>query len=162
MLPGAYIVGDITNDDIESYSKKFGTYLVCTYRNCKQTFFEPNALKQHLVQHFNDASIDEMVRQHYTDGVMYYDCVQCDYSSSRKINVRRHVMIHLNIKAHQCPHCPYKSNQKSNLEGHISRRHWTADMDNWKHKCPHCSYKSGGRTSLLIHISKQHPVPDYE
>ena len=120
-----YTVEDLTDEDLAANSHVMGNYRFCTAGHCPRTlkFSNSNAFKQHLVQHLNKSTINEMLRDDYVDGIRYYTCVQCHYRSRDRPNARRHVVDHLNIKKHQCPHCSYSTKRKDNLYAHVQRRH---------------------------------------
>lgn len=53
-----------------------------------------------------------------------WKCLQCNYTSSGKTDVVKHIRKHTGIKPFQCPHCSHTASDKSNLNRHIFR-HFT-------------------------------------
>ena len=129
MKPGAYTAQDIRDNDIAAHSYEADSHRFCTFRNCTQKFASLDEFKQHLVQHFNLASIKEMIRSDTVGGVRYHTCILCQHSSRDRSNIRRHVKAHLNFKQHQCTHCSFRSIQKSQLMTHMLRRHGVASLE---------------------------------
>ena len=57
-------------------------------------------------------------------GQKIYKCPICNYSCSKKGNLKQHVeSVHENKKSHKCPICDYSCAQKANLKRHVSSVH---------------------------------------
>lgn len=95
------------------------------------------------------------VRSHYrtvhnTSGYL----VCCDRKFSKRYDIMKHVLRHINPKAHQCDQCKRVCSNKYALKSHIAAAH--APRDNRIHKCKLCpsSYVTAG--VLREHILNQH------
>ena len=130
-----YTVEDISDADVLAYSTVFQSSQICTYNNrCGVSFSDTEDLKMHLMNHFNNATLNGLIRTGTRQDHKYFSCKFCQYGAPKRFHVMRHVMVHLNMKDHQCPHCPYKSNRKYNMISHIKRRHPLENKYEWN-KC---------------------------
>ena len=66
-----------------------------------------------------------------------YKCNQCDYSSSLKSNVNRHMKAHNAEKTNKCNQCNFASSQAC-----ILKMHWKKHSGEKSNKCNQCDYAS--------------------
>ena len=82
-----------------------------------------------------------------------YKCNVCEYASSRKGDLTRHVAaVHDKIKPYKCTVCEYAASTKGSLTYHIQINH-TKDTP---HKCNQCKYGTAQKVNLKRHISAVH------
>ena len=76
-----------------------------------------------------------------------YPCTQCDYQTTRKQYLKRHMQsVHEGTK-YSCVQCDYQATQKENLKRHIQSVH-----ERTKYPCTQCDYQATQKGSLKIHI----------
>ncbi|KAK4312354.1 hypothetical protein Pmani_016219 [Petrolisthes manimaculis] len=80
-----------------------------------------------------------------------HQCPYCNYATSHKIGLSKHIRIHTGEKPFQCQFCPAAFSQKGNLKSHI-RTH-TGEKP---YACSHCPYRAAQRSTLVNHISSIH------
>ena len=69
---------------------------------------------------------------------------------------------------YQCPYCQYTSSRKWNLKNHVRNVHRIKDFPNGenekmkcKYKCPHCQYMSSKKWNMERHIKNVHEVKNF-
>ena len=81
------------------------------------------------------------------DGTKSHKCDQCDFSSSQRGDLRKHLKEHCEKKSHQCSQCDYSSSRAGNLRTHL--RIHTGEKSN---KCSQCDYASCDASNLRTHL----------
>ena len=78
-----------------------------------------------------------------------HKCPHCDYESSKKSNLDRHIqVVHEKIRPHKCPTCGKAFGQKCDLDKHSKTVH-DKKMD---FICSHCDQAFGQKCHLDRHI----------
>ena len=112
-----------------------------------------------------------------------FSCEQCDFKTSRKVALKRHVQsIHERKGNVQCEQCGYKPAQKVNLRRHVEAVHGKIKRFSCKYcrrkafsrkehlkqhvkvvhrgvknfKCDKCDYKTGWKKELVNHVNGVH------
>ncbi|RXG62242.1 Transcriptional repressor CTCF [Armadillidium vulgare] len=86
----------------------------------------------------------------------FFTCSYCDYSSSAKANVKRHVMFkHTGEKNAQCSFCERWFTTNEQLKLHI--RVHTGDKP---YQCSYCPLKYTQSCHLTRHVLKKHKLPN--
>nr|XP_027204656.1 zinc finger protein 808-like [Dermatophagoides pteronyssinus] len=95
------------------------------------------------------SNLKKHVRIH--SGDKRYKCKQCEYATSDKSALQRHILIHTGEKPYKCNQCKYASSDKSGLRKHI-RIH----SDYKPYKCNHCQYATINNSDLKRHVRRKH------
>ncbi|KAL7632265.1 UNVERIFIED_CONTAM: hypothetical protein RMT77_017423 [Armadillidium vulgare] len=103
--------------------------LICRY--CNFCFKSKDELKTHLKTHKKGK----------------FKCAHCSYECSFKSRLKRHMLIHRNVKLYKCSDCSYECNQKGSLKTHM-----LAHANVKLFKCSYCSYECNQKGSLKIHM----------
>ena len=74
-------------------------------------------------------------------------CNQCQYASSVKSSLRRHLKMHSGEKPNKCNQCDFASSQKSQLNTHLKTH--SGEKPN---KCNQCDYASSQEGNLRKHF----------
>ncbi|KAK2138136.1 hypothetical protein NP493_8710g00006 [Ridgeia piscesae] len=83
-----------------------------------------------------------------------YSCDKCPYNATTSSNLRRHQLIHAEVRSFQCTICDVKFRQKIHLERHIKYKHQEKSVE-----CPHCDYHCANVTpDLKIHLQRKHQI----
>ena len=77
-------------------------------------------------------------------------CNQCEYVSSQKIYLKRHLKIHSGEKSNKCNLCDFASSYASNLRTHLK----THDGEK-TNKCNLCDFASTQAGDLRTHLKMQ-------
>ena len=83
-----------------------------------------------------------------------FECKTCDYTTTRKGNMRNHKQIHSsNEPFYKCPSdgCSFKTKAKSHMRIHTGAKHKGLRID-----CSFCDYQTAYRKDLGKHIEKKH------
>ena len=72
-----------------------------------------------------------------------HKCNQCNYTSSKKSNLRSHLKIHTGEKLNKCNQCDYASIQTGDLRTHL-KTHSGEKLN----KCNQCDYASSQASNL--------------
>ncbi|GBP33077.1 Zinc finger and BTB domain-containing protein 47 [Eumeta japonica] len=83
-----------------------------------------------------------------------FSCDQCDYRTSHKHDLAKHIRIHSGIKRYQCSYCPSSFHVISNLKSHERRTHQRVR----DHICPVCSRLFFDMAHLKRHIDSHNEV----
>ena len=75
-----------------------------------------------------------------------YPCGHCDYSTSHKGRLSRHVKSKHELVKYPCNHCDHKAALKWSLSIHIKSKH-----EGIKYPCNQCDYKATEKGHLLRH-----------
>ena len=86
-----------------------------------------------------------------------YFCDQCDYKSTRKYDLDRHIIIHkpLPVKF-GCNICGTQFIKESRYQKHLEKKHTVKILPSIQHKCHLCKYVSRRRLNLERHIVHVH------
>ena len=74
-------------------------------------------------------------------------CNQCEYASSVKSSLMRHLKIHSGEKLNKCNQCDYASSQAGHLKTHLKTH--SGEKSN---KCNQCDYASSQAGDLRTHL----------
>ena len=74
-------------------------------------------------------------------------CNQCDYSSSHRDNLRKHLKMHSGEKSNKCNQCDYASFWAGDL-----RKHLKTHGGEKSNKCNQCDYASSRAGDLTKHL----------
>ncbi|KAL7634694.1 UNVERIFIED_CONTAM: hypothetical protein RMT77_015071 [Armadillidium vulgare] len=118
--------GEVPQQNIKKYHVQ---NLSCRY--CNFCFKSKDELKTHLKTHKKGK----------------FKCAHCSYECNFRSVLKRHMMIHRNIKLYKCSDCSYECNHKGSLKIHM-----LAHANLKLFKCSHCSYKCNHKSSLKIHM----------
>ena len=76
-----------------------------------------------------------------------YPCDQCDFRTSHKGDLHKHIKSkHWGVK-YPCDQCNYRASQKAHLATHIESRHKGV-----KYPCDQSDFKGSQKANLLTHI----------
>ena len=115
----------------------------CTSPGCGFRTGWKCVLQTHLVTHVDDR-----------DKVLVYHCDQCDYRGTTITYLRRHQIVHSNVKLFACdyPSCNFRTKTKRRLADHKRYKH-VRDVDNLKaYSCGQCGYSSKIKSNLANHV----------
>ena len=76
-----------------------------------------------------------------------HKCNQCNYTSSRKNNLKSHLKKHTGEKSHKCNQCDYASSQAGDLRTHLKTH--SGEKSN---KCNKCDFASSYVSALRTHL----------
>ena len=80
-----------------------------------------------------------------------YKCKLCDYQTTHKGHLNKHVKsIHEGIK-YPCHQCDYKARNPSDLNKHVNSKH-----KGIKYPCQQCHYKATNTSDLKKHVNSKH------
>ncbi|KAL7634767.1 UNVERIFIED_CONTAM: hypothetical protein RMT77_015144 [Armadillidium vulgare] len=116
---------EVNQQNIKKYLKN----LTCRY--CKFSFKSKDELKTHLKTH----------------NKRKFKCAHCSYESNLRSKLKRHMLIHSNVKLYKCSDCSYECNEKGNLKTHMLTHTSTKLF-----KCSDCSYECNHKGSLKLHM----------
>jgi len=162
------VLGFTANDDDQKKEKikpAFPTLFTEEDENEKEeTYFEPieeanfiPQIKMEEEDYFDreDESCDTSApfpeyKVIYRDKV-YFNCEQCDYKTTRKVNLTEHEeSIHKGI-LHACDQCDFKIGRKDSLKRHIKSVHQGVI-----YSCELCEFKTAQKGNLNRHMKKVH------
>ncbi|XP_075976116.1 uncharacterized protein LOC142976569 [Anticarsia gemmatalis] len=106
--------------------------------NCLRELRNEQRLKIHI------AEVHDKVKQ--------FKCSQCDYTSTRKEQLKMHMRSHTGDKPYACDVCEYRSGDHNAL-----RRHKKQHSKENVYKCKHCPYKTIQSTVFATHMITKHP-----
>ncbi|XP_052741016.1 zinc finger protein 84 isoform X2 [Bicyclus anynana] len=81
-------------------------------------------------------------------GVKVYSCETCNYRTSHKNNLQKHIRTHSGEKPYSCEICNFKTSRKNNLLMHIKTH-----SDEKPYSCEICNYKSALKKNFLRHMT---------
>jgi len=84
----------------------------------------------------------------------HHKCEQCDFYSTTKSNLKKHVQSQHDGIRYQCPHCDHTTSQKIRLKSHILSKH--DNNDHYEYHCEKCAYRTNDKPNLNRHIASQH------
>ncbi|CAB3261201.1 unnamed protein product [Arctia plantaginis] len=87
-----------------------------------------------------------------------FACDQCDYKTSHKHDLVKHIRIHTGIKMYQCEYCTASYYTSSNLTMHTRRNH----MKQRPFECSICRRTFFDRTKLNRHIDTHNDIKRFE
>ncbi|CAG9789682.1 unnamed protein product [Diatraea saccharalis] len=87
-----------------------------------------------------------------------FACDQCDYKTSNKYDLIKHVRIHTGEKRYQCQHCTSAYYTSSNLTSHIRYVHEGLK----KYACELCERRFFDKTKYMRHIDSHNNVKRFE
>ena len=79
------------------------------------------------------------------------NCTQCNYKSTTKRCLKKHIESFHESVRFQCYLCDYKARRKDCLQQHIQCIH-----ENKKYECSQCDYKATNKSNLQRHIKYIH------
>ncbi|XP_072943298.1 uncharacterized protein [Epargyreus clarus] len=94
------------------------------------------------------------MRSHYAP---QFACEHCDYKSTAKHDLAKHVMIHTGHKSYICPICACAYRTSSNLHSHVRLVHERVR----RYACPLCARAFFDRTKLNRHVDSHNDVKRY-
>ena len=113
---------------------------------CMQCFAKFKA-KAHLNRHIKSIHTDIIVK-----------CEQCNFTSNRKDNVRRHFnRKHGNTSENKfkCEHCSITTSRKHDMKRHFKRKHGNTNFI-----CNKCTFTTNTQDNLTQHIKKNHTLKE--
>ncbi|XP_018787365.1 PREDICTED: zinc finger protein 91-like [Bactrocera latifrons] len=78
-------------------------------------------------------------------------CTKCQRTFSRHCHLRRHMLTHVEEKAHACSYCPKRFARSDHLKKHIINLHHTKEF-----KCDQCNSAFARSVDLAKHIETRH------
>ena len=87
--------------------------------------------------------VDNPLRNTDYDEEKSYKCNQCEYASSVKSSLRRHLKTHSGEKSNKCSQCDYASSRADALRAHLKTHQ----------KCNQCDYACSDPSSLSQHLT---------
>ena len=97
----------------------------------------------------------QSIIQYVSNEAAKYPCDQCNYKTTQKGHLKRHIQsIHEGVKF-PCDQCKYKATFKGNLLLHKRAIHESIKYFN-KYPCDQCDYKTTRKQQLLKHIKSRH------
>ncbi|GFR71666.1 zinc finger protein 235 [Elysia marginata] len=85
------------------------------------------------------------------DDLRPYPCSQCSMSFRRKENLKKHMATHSDERPFKCSQCPFTTKTSQQLQSHV-RKHVLAKS----FSCPKCSYTSRTQYELNHHLKRRH------
>lgn len=82
-----------------------------------------------------------------------YRCYGCNYFSSSRDHMRKHIRVHTGERPFKCEKCPYSARESSALIKHM-RTH-TGERP---HKCYQCNYSCTSAKTLKFHCLNIHGI----
>ena len=83
---------------------------------------------------------------------MRYPCDQCDFSATRKLDLKVHVeRIHEGVR-YPCDQCEYVATTRRNLKAHIECKHEQA-----RFQCDQCEFSATRKWNLKAHKGVRYP-----
>lgn len=80
-----------------------------------------------------------------------YACDTCNYRSSDHNALRRHKKQHSKEHVYKCKHCPYTAIQSTVFTSHMISKH--PDVENGIHQCNYCPFKTVNKDKYVLHLS---------
>ncbi|XP_036339645.1 zinc finger protein 91-like [Rhagoletis pomonella] len=78
-------------------------------------------------------------------------CSKCQRTFSRHCHLRRHMLTHVDEKAHACTYCPKRFARSDHLKKHVMNLHQAKEF-----KCDHCNSAFARSAELTKHIETRH------
>lgn len=106
----------------------------------------PIANIKNMVEHCKSCSLMERPTEEYT-----FVCVLCEYHSSIRGRITRHIRVHTGEKPFKCTYCNYRSSWNESIQRHIKTH-----MGVKRFQCLQCDYRSNRNDALQNHIRVRH------
>ena len=90
-----------------------------------------------------------------------YPCHLCQYTSSFKLNLLKHIKFDHSITRYHCYHCEYRATDRDTLLAHKETKHNKMVMKRMSYSCDKCDY-IGSYKKLLRHVKWNHEKILYE
>ncbi|XP_063540926.1 RE1-silencing transcription factor-like [Cydia strobilella] len=81
-----------------------------------------------------------------------YSCDQCSYRAADHNAMRRHKKVHTKEVAYKCKHCPFSTIQSNNFASHMISMHPNVTSTDL-HRCPYCVFKTVSKDLYLTHLT---------
>lgn len=78
-------------------------------------------------------------------------CEQCDYMTTNKKNLNKHIVSNHEGICFPCEQCNYKGTTKQNLKSHFEAQH-----EGIRYPCDQCKYQATLKANLKTHMASQH------
>nr|CAI5843058.1 unnamed protein product [Callosobruchus analis] len=125
-----------------------------TCAHCKASFKSKLSIDDHVLKkhpNFMNSISSEI-----------FCCTNCDFKTSRKTNLTRHMMKHvtdissksdetLGVTTYKCLNCTYESTTKSDVHKHMKRDH--QPITGKMYECFDCTFKTARKDRLEKHVS---------
>ncbi|XP_072051929.1 uncharacterized protein [Amphiura filiformis] len=107
-------------------------------------------------EYFHEGEIREHMKKEHRRVVMPFRCVLCEFSSSRRHDVKKHMFCHEGFKRFQCSDCGKMMSTPYNLKIHQLRVHASDAEKNIL--CSLCGFKCANRAVLKDHMRHKHDL----
>ncbi|PIK43688.1 putative zinc finger protein [Apostichopus japonicus] len=117
------------------------TVMKCT--ECDGKFITPELLEEH-------------VKQKHKRLLKLHRCHLCQFSSERRFDLKKHLVIHTGIKNYMCDQCGKCMSTPYNLKIHYLRLHATEEEKNITCSEDDCDFKCADKAVLKDHLRQKH------
>ncbi|KAL7638003.1 UNVERIFIED_CONTAM: hypothetical protein RMT77_011616 [Armadillidium vulgare] len=130
---------------VKSTSRRSKPQRAKVHQQCIEKYHVENLSCRYC--NFNFKSKDELKTHLKTNNKRKVKCAHCNYECNFRSVLKRHMLIHSNIKLYKCSDCSYECNRKDKLKTHMLT-HANVKL----FKCSDCSYKSNHKEDLKKHM----------
>ncbi|KAG5895333.1 hypothetical protein JTB14_003131 [Gonioctena quinquepunctata] len=166
---------------LNKHSRTHEEFRLLKCEDCSKEFNEKRQLDGHILKHhphiahtitskihscdicgFKSVSKSHLTDhkyQHNKENAPKFHCTQCEFSSNRKGNLKRHLLTHLAGNPYVCSECKIGFNQKLQLDSHILNRHKDNEqllrsISSKIHSCSLCEYQSIRLSLMKTHLKR--------